>query len=124
MVRVKRVKRLEDAPNLLEMHPVKNPKVRELVSGNRTVLEIEREDGIYKLTKLLRGKPKTFVIELDEIGSTVWRLIDGKRSVADIAMELEKRFGDRVKPTEVRLALFLKMLERAKLITYAELVKG
>jgi hypothetical protein len=59
-------------------------------------------------------------VSLDEIGSAVWGLIDGRRTVVEIGEELERRFGERIRPTHERLGFFFGMLRRNKLVELDE----
>ena len=58
-------------------------------------------------------------VRLDEVGSHAWTLLDGRRTVAEVAAELRRRFGDRVEPAEDRLGTLLRMLHRGRLVGYA-----
>jgi hypothetical protein len=57
-----------------------------------------------------------YKVHLDEIGSCVWELVDGTRTVGEIAGELERQFGERVKPAHERVCLFLRELEKGRMI--------
>ena len=46
----------------------------------------------------LVGEPADFTIRLDSLGSAAWKLVDGRRTVADIRAELQ-----RLHPTETDL---------------------
>jgi len=59
-----------------------------------------------------------FRIKLDEIGTFVWREIDGHKNVAMIAAALEKAFGARVYPVHERLGKFIISLKRSRFIDY------
>lgn len=61
-----------------------------------------------------------FKVKLDKIGSEVWLLCDGRRTVAEIGMELERRLGEEVHPLNERLGMFLGILGRNKFITLRE----
>jgi hypothetical protein len=49
-------------------------------------------------------------MDLDEIGSSVWNMFDGKSSLLEIGKKLSSKFGDRVEPLYPRLAQFVKIL--------------
>lgn len=66
--------------------------------------------------KLLR-RSTHIRVKLDELGSAVWRLIDGKRSIREIGEEIEARFGDAAAPVQARLAEFLKILLKNRFIS-------
>ncbi|HEX9636924.1 MAG TPA: PqqD family protein [Acidobacteriota bacterium] len=68
------------------------------------------------LERHLRSAP--IRVRLDEFGSAVWRLCDGRRNVHQIAQELERAFGARIQPVYDRLARYFRSLERRKLIEW------
>jgi hypothetical protein len=116
----KRNEKLSENLNYLNLIPCK------LLSEERT------EDGLiflliprfsskfankYFLPKL---KSPNIKLKLDEIGSETWLLIDSKKNVSTIAGELEKKFGDRIKPVNQRLTSFLTQLYSYKFISFIE----
>jgi len=68
-----------------------------------------------------RFRSKYIRIKLDEIGSEVWLLCDGRRSVGEIASLMREKFNERIEPCTNRLAVFFGQLERARFIDYANL---
>lgn len=58
--------------------------------------------------KLIKKK-NYFEASLDELGSTVWKNCDGRKTVEDILKILEKKFFDE-KNIDQRLYLFLQQL--------------
>lgn len=65
-----------------------------------------------------RIKPSTYRVHLDEFGSRVWSLIDGKTPGGQIAHRLREKFGERVEPVETRLTVFLQKLLKNKFISF------
>jgi hypothetical protein len=61
-------------------------------------------------------KSKEFKINLDELGSVVWKYCDGKKSVDEIGMLLAKHFGPDIEPIYDRLTKFIMQLYRGKFI--------
>jgi hypothetical protein len=51
-------------------------------------------------------------IELDVIGSSVWRYIDGESSVYEIAEIIIEEFGEGCQPVYDRLIMYLRYLNR------------
>ncbi|MBQ4346800.1 MAG: PqqD family peptide modification chaperone [Oscillospiraceae bacterium] len=74
-------------------------------------LEVENKGIMNRIAQKLLKKPKISYIHLDEIGSFVWPLIDGQRSIMDMGEPLEAHFGEKAKPTYDRLAQFFRILE-------------
>ena len=64
------------------------------------------------------SKHKYYRIHLDDIGTAVWKRIDGKMSAGIIAEDIEKEFGEKVKPVYERVGTFLVQLKTAKFIEY------
>jgi len=60
---------------------------------------------------VLRKNSANIRVRLDEHGTAVWNLIDGKRSVAKIAEQLAEHFG-REEKYEYRIADFVSQLYR------------
>lgn len=63
-------------------------------------------------------------IHLDEIGTHVWKRLDGQTSVHAIAQSLQSEFGERIEPVVDRLESFLGQLARARLIRMNVKEKG
>ena len=99
-----------EAVNLLELRPRRRCRWRRDSKGN-VILEVKRfrHDWSRRLGYFLDFKPHRR-IHLDERGTAVWTLMDGRRSVGRIAEVLEARFGEdeHLLP---RLSEFLRMLE-------------
>jgi hypothetical protein len=66
-------------------------------------------------------KRQEFKIKLDEIGSFVWRNIDGKGSIEYIARRMAAEFGDKVEPVHDRLGQFIQSLYQNKFIILKEI---
>jgi len=69
--------------------------------------------------KLAKASP-TVRVNLDEYGSAVWRLCNGKATVEQIGEVLQEQFEGDVEPLYERLQFFLAHLESNDLITYKE----
>jgi len=60
-------------------------------------------------------------LRLDDVGSFCWRQMDGRRTAGDIAEALRTEFGESVEPAELRLAQFVRLLQREELVSFPEL---
>ena len=65
-------------------------------------------------------KNPNFRINLDAYGSKVWKLIDGKRNIMQIADILKESCGTVVDPVYDRVGKFMMSLEKHKFITYMD----
>lgn len=106
------MKNKKQQPNYLEMIPVRNPALNWTTDDNGIItLEIENKGVANRIAQKLLKKPKITYIHLDENGSFVWPLIDGKRTVMDIAQLVDEHFGEKAKPLYERLVKFFQILE-------------
>ena len=104
--------------NLLDLIPERIVE-HEVGDDNLVTLLAPRfKSGILRKWLQPRLKRPFLKIKLDEIGSAVWLLCDGKRTVKDIAQPLQERFRDSIEPCYDRLGVFLRQLEGARFIRY------
>ncbi len=97
--------------NLANKVPVRSEKITWDADENGLVtVHVENRGAMKRITQILLKKPKVSHIHLDDIGSYVWSLIDGNRTVADIALPFEAHFGERVHPTYERLGQYFSAL--------------
>jgi hypothetical protein len=59
-------------------------------------------------------------LRLDPLGSASWLLLDGERSVAEVAELLRDRFNEAVEPAEERLGHLVRVFRREGLVAYPE----
>ncbi len=83
-------------------------------------LEIENKGVMNRIAQKLFKKPKVSYIHLDKTGSFVWPLIDGKKSITDLAAEVDAEFGEEAHPLYERLVQFFRVLDSYKFISWVE----
>ena len=78
--------------------------------------------GDHRLGRWLmrRMRHPYYRMKLDEIGTFVWRRIDGRTSVASIGESMKKQFSEKVEPVYERLGKFVSQLDRAGVIQFVE----
>lgn len=109
-------KRERKGKNYLDLIPVRNPEFSwEEENGVVTVL-VENKGFFNRLAQKFWGKPKISYIHLDELGSFIWRHIDGTSSVYEIADALRGQYGERVEPLYERLVAHMRNLEKYQFI--------
>ncbi len=103
---------------LLKSRVIKNPRVVSEKHENGTVvLKIKKEhtDSGGLFSGLLTSGEKK--IELDEIGSYVWELIEKEATVESLVEALAQKFSLHWKEAETSLLVFLNMLLSRGLIS-------
>jgi len=88
------------------------------VNDEKVKLFFHHNKPIEKFMRWLIKKSKVSDIELDEMGSMVWQLCDGNKTVYDIAKAMMERFNDTEQNSIDRLIMFLRYLSRRGWITF------
>lgn len=102
--------------------PLKNPRIKEDRSETGEVVLTYTVRMRPWFAGLMRrfGKEKDIVqskkIQLDELGTAVWDLINGNRSVRSIVQEFSRSYQLEKKEAEVSVAQFLRELGKRGLI--------
>ena len=104
--------------NLLELIPVRSVDWIKDEEGKIILLKPKYKSPFIKKHLLPRMKKPNFKVNLDEIGSYLWILIDGEKNVDQIAQLFKKQFGERVEPLYDRLSKFLMNLEKNRFIKF------
>ena len=104
--------------NYLDKIPVKSSSISWKTEEEKITLEIENK-GIYnRIFQKLLKKPKVSYVHLDEIGSKVWPLIDGNKTVFEIGTLLKDELGDAIEPLYQRLSMYFNSLDNCGFITW------
>lgn len=110
----------------LSMRPARNSLVREetLASGVLRLHYLTSMkpwfSGIAKRMGAWDGKPLVKKLELDELGAFCWNLVDGKRSVHDLAQAMAGRYQLPPREAELAVAAFLRELGKRGIIGVRE----
>lgn len=109
------------APNYLDFIPRHNEKnTWETDEQGVVTIFIENKGVFNRIAQKYFNRPKVSQIHLEEMGSFIWPLIDGERSVMLIGELVKEHFGDIAEPLYPRLVEYFQMLERNELIKVQE----
>ena len=103
--------RNKQTENYLDLKPRKSDKISWSVEDGKVTLEIENKGFWSRVFQKLLKKPKVSYIHLDELGSFVWPLIDGEKTVLEIGEAVEARFGEKANPLYERLVKYFEILK-------------
>ena len=99
--------------------PVRNAAIREECREDGTLLLRVpiRRTGVWKaLGRVLNVPEADRRVELDELGTFVWELCDGKTDVRAIIERFSRRFKLNRKEAEVSMVAYLRTLARRRLV--------
>lgn len=107
--------------NFLERIPQKNPDIGWTAGDdNKVTLEIQNKGLFNRLAQKLLKKPKISYVHLDENGSFIWPLIDGKKDIIALGEAVEEHFGEKAHPLYERLAKYFQILDSYGFITWVK----
>ena len=109
---MKNNKKKEQQINYLDMIPERSGQLRwhEDIRG-KMVLEIENKGAFNTIAQKLFNKPRYTKIHLDQNGTFIWPLIDGKKTVAEIAALGKEEFGEKAEPLYPRIVKYFQIME-------------
>lgn len=110
-------KRKEESENYLDFIPEHRQTISwDADADGKITIYIENKGVFHWLAQKLLNKPRISQIHLDEMGNFVWCLIDGERSIYDIAVLVKEQFGERAEPLYERLVTYLRNLENYEFV--------
>lgn len=107
--------------NTLDLTPIKLHKDKVSEDGMVTLFVPKFKNELAKKYIVPKLKSSNFNIKLDELGSEVWKKMDGKNKVHEIIRQLSEKYGDDFKKPEERITKYLFQLYEQKLISFNEL---
>lgn len=113
------LKKKKDSSNYLDFIPQIASSLRwHLDEEEKVVLEIENTGWMNRIAQKLFHRPKVTQVHLDEMGTFVWPLIDGARTVNDIAILVKEHFGEKAEPLYPRIVKYFQIVESYHFIDF------
>ena len=104
--------------NYLDKIPVMSENLTYKVNDDGIVTLAQENTGVMnRIAQKIFRKPKVSYIHLDELGSFIWKLIDGKTAILDMGDPVKERFGEKAEPLYPRLAKYISILESYGFVT-------
>lgn len=98
--------------NYLARIPIRRDTMKWSVEADgKVTLEIENRGVFHWIAQKLFLKPKISYVHLDEMGSFIWSLLDGEKSIMDLGKEVKETFGEDAYPLYERLAKYFQILD-------------
>ncbi|MDR1526597.1 MAG: PqqD family protein [Dysgonamonadaceae bacterium] len=105
--------------NLFDLVPVISEHITTEKEGELSVIAFPRFRSLFMQKYLVpKNKPGIIRVRLEEHGTAVWNLIDGRRTVREIGGVLSEHFNHEPN-YEYRIAIYLKQLHKQGFITFA-----
>lgn len=115
----KKNKKQNNDINYLDLIPERNEALgwhKDL--KERVILEVENTGIMNTIAQKVFSKPRFTKVHLDRQGSFIWPLIDGKRTVADIAALVKEEFGEAAEPLYPRIVKYFQIVESYRFVKF------
>jgi hypothetical protein len=107
--------------NVLEMIPIVKDHITLKQAENATCFVfIPRIGWLERISIRFLKQPDHHTIHLDQLGSFVIQLCDGKNCVQDLEQKIMRTFGQKATPIRDRLLAFLSIIEMNGWIEWRE----
>jgi hypothetical protein len=111
-----------DRKAVMTLRPGRNSLLTwEKREGGETILTVPQNDRVSLITRAMARwlqVPTERKVELDEVGSYVWELCDGTRTVETIVQQTGKQYKLNRREAEVSVTMFLQMLHERNFIGF------
>lgn len=104
--------------NLLDLVPERNCKWEETEPRKITLLRPRYKNPVLRYFVVKFQRSEDFRIHLDDVGSRVWGLIDGLRTIEEIGRHIDKDEKEALQQAYERLAQFFLILKQNKFIRW------
>jgi hypothetical protein len=112
---MRRIKR--QSVNLLDLKPTQQVPWETAANGTVVVLVPKFRNEVMVKWVVPHLRSPNMRVQLDRLGSFVWKQCDGKTTVAAMAESMKNEFGDSLQAVYDRIRTFLLTLEKSDLIT-------
>lgn len=114
-------KKTKSSENYLERKPIRVSSFNWTASDDGIVtLETENKGLANRIAQKLLKKPRITYVHLDEIGSFLWPLLDGEKTIIELGEDVKSQFGEKAEPLYERLAKYFQILESYNFITWKD----
>lgn len=106
------MKKKQNSENYLERRPMRKKGLGWSTDETGLVtLEIQNTGIMNRIAQKLLKKPKVSYVHLEEIGSFVWPLLDGEKTILALGEAVKEHFGEKSEPLYERLAKYFQIME-------------
>lgn len=82
------------------------------------VLQVENVGLFNRIAQKLFKRPKFTSVHMDKYGSFLWPLIDGEKTVMELAKLQKEAFGEEVEPLYPRIVKYFQIVESYHFIKF------
>ena len=111
--------RKKQKKNYLELIPERAERiVWETGENGIVVLQVENTGVFNRIAQKLFKRPRYTKVHMDRYGSFLWPLIDGEKTVLELADLQKQAFGEEVEPLYPRIVKYFQIVESYHFIRF------
>ena len=111
--------RKKQKKNYLELIPERAERiVWETGENGIVVLQVENTGVFNRIAQKLFKRPRYTKVHMDRYGSILWPLIDGEKTVLELADLQKQAFGEEVEPLYPRIVKYFQIVESYHFIRF------
>lgn len=115
------MKRKKQSENYLDLIPERAPELSWDSDGEGlVVLEVENTGVFNRIAQKVFKRPKYTKVHMEKYGSFLWPLIDGQRTVMELADLQKEQFGDEAEPVYPRVVRYMQIMESYHFIRFVQ----
>lgn len=115
------MKKKKQQKNYLDLIPERNATlVWTQDDEGIVVLKVENTGAFNRIAQKLFKRPKVTKVHMEKYGSFLWPLIDGKRTVMELADLQKAQFGEEAEPLYPRVVKYMQIMESYHFIGFRE----
>lgn len=112
------MKKKKEQKNYLDLIPERAEEITWEEENGIIVLQVENTGVFNRIAQKFFGRPKYTSIHLEKYGSFLWPLIDGKKTVGELAKLQREAFGEEVEPLYPRIVKYFQIVESYHFIRF------
>lgn len=111
--------RKKQKKNYLELIPERAEQIDwETEEDGIVVLQVENTGVFNRIAQKLFKRPRYTKVHMDRYGSFLWPLIDGEKTVLELADLQKQAFGEEVEPLYPRIVKYFQIVESYHFIRF------
>ena len=117
-------KKNESQINYLDLIPKRSEELDWYTDRNGIlVLKVENKGAFNTIAQKIFNKPRYTKVHMDKMGTFIWPLIDGERTIADMAILVKEEFGEAAEPLYPRIVKYFQIVESYHFIKFLNMPK-
>jgi len=108
---------------VLGAYPLRAPVKWRMERGKAVIIYSKDLSKLEKKMRSVVGGPENIRRPLDEVGTDIWLMCDGKHTIFDICTKLDSKHHEKVEPVVKRVTSFLEILLKLNLLRLSKVAR-